>query len=209
VAAPTAGLHFTPQVLEALEQKEVGQLYVTLHVSAGTFLPVKSKDAAGHDMHSEQMIVTGAIIDRLLAHSGPVIAVGTTSMRFLESMYWLGVAAAKGDLSPHQSPGLDQFVPYQIDETGLPAPREALQALKAHLQALAHDHLMAETSIFILPGYRFRICRGLITNYHLPESTLMLLVAAFIGEDWRRVYEQALQQGYRFLSYGDSSLLLP
>ena len=209
VAAPTAGLHFTPEVLAALEEKGVEKDFVTLHVSAGTFQPVKAENALDHDMHAEQISVTQETLKQLLAHSPNVIAVGTTSLRLLESMYWFGVeiALAGRELPKNHDFRLAKLAPYEIDPQSLPSSQIAIELLLDHMRRHELTELVAETSIFIFPGYEFKVCKGLITNYHMPETTLILLVAAFIGEDWRRVYEEAMANGYRFLSYGDSSLL--
>ncbi len=203
VAAPTAGLHFTPRVFESLTEKKIATDFVTLHVSAGTFQPIKADTVTGHVMHAEQVIVTSENIRRLLA-SNEVIAVGTTSMRTLESLYWYGVRLID---DRNASFTITQDDPY----VGRPLPDTptALRAVERYMNANELSAITGETSIFIRPGYTFHVCRGLITNFHQPESTLIVLVAAFIGDDWRRVYNEALETGYRFLSYGDSSLLLP
>jgi len=208
VAAPTAGLHFTPEILAELAQKGFSTGQVTLHVGAGTFQPVKAEQMAGHAMHGEPFIVTPGLIQQLLAQQGrPVIAVGTTSLRTLESLYWLGAQLAQTKADKPNEPvqlHVSQWQPYEM--AGEVAVVEALQALLDHMQG---ESLHATTQLLIAPGYRFRVAQGLVTNFHQPESTLLLLVSALIGEHWRRVYEHALAQGYRFLSYGDSSLLLP
>ncbi|GAA4346871.1 S-adenosylmethionine:tRNA ribosyltransferase-isomerase [Hymenobacter saemangeumensis] len=212
VAAPTAGLHFTPEILEQLRQQGFGTAQVTLHVGAGTFQPVKAGQMAGHAMHGEPFVVSAGLIRQLQAQAGqPVIAVGTTSMRTLESLYWLGAglvrAAGRGSTPPDAALHVGQWQPYE--EGAEVAVAAALQALLAYMEQYTDGELRATTQLLIAPGYRFRIVQGLITNFHQPESTLLLLVAALIGEHWRQVYEHALAQGYRFLSYGDSSLLLP
>ncbi|MEL6591355.1 MAG: S-adenosylmethionine:tRNA ribosyltransferase-isomerase, partial [Bacteroidota bacterium] len=209
VAAPTAGLHFTEAVLDSLRQKNIAQHYLTLHVSAGTFLPVKQDEVVHHDMHSEQFVVSRALLERLISEKRKRIVVGTTSMRVLESLYWLGHAFAEGGI-PQQliSLRLDKLYPYYWLGQELPSLESCINALLAYMDQHDLEHLAGETEIFIMPGYPFRVCDGLVTNYHMPETTLILLVAAFVGEDWRRIYETALQNDYRFLSYGDSSLLL-
>lgn len=209
VAAPTAGLHFTPALLERLQAQGTGLEYVTLHVGAGTFLPVKATHAMDHEMHVEQIIVDRAQLERLRTAHGRLIAVGTTSMRLLESLYWLGHQAwqAPAQLDPGRPFLLPKDYPYR--HALLTPPAEALAALAAWMDGHGLTRWTGETQLLIVPGYTFRLCRGLITNYHLPASTLILLVAAFIGDDWRQVYQAALDAGYRFLSYGDSSLLLP
>jgi S-adenosylmethionine:tRNA ribosyltransferase-isomerase len=204
VAAPTAGLHFTKNVFDSLATHNIGTDYLTLHVSAGTFLPIKTDSVLDHQMHAEQITVTLANIRNLLRNK-TVIAVGTTAMRTLESLYWYGV---KLDYDREATFHIDQRDPYATYES-LPSKQEALRAVEDFMTAHQLDSITGDTSIYILPGYTFRMCAGLITNFHQPASTLIVLVAAFIGEDWRNVYEQAMKHGYRFLSYGDSSLLLP
>lgn len=203
VAAPTAGLHFTEAVLQNLRKKGFGLDYLTLHVSAGTFLPVKAENALDHAMHAEQMAVSRQNIENLIRHPA-VIAVGTTSARTLESLYWYGVQLAE---RPEADFVVGQRQPY---EAALDlSVTEAMQQVLAKMERDGLDTLTGETSIYLVPGYRYRVVRGLITNFHQPASTLMLLVAALIGEDWRKVYAEALGHDYRFLSYGDSSLLIP
>ena len=212
VAAPTAGLHFTPEILTELQARSFAIGHVTLHVGAGTFQPVKADHMADHPMHTEPIIVTAALLRQLLAHRpGPVIAVGTTSLRTLETLYWLGAGlllapapAAPGELL------VAQWQPYEQAEAAASiSPEAALLALLHYLEARGTDTLEASTRLLIAPGYRFRLVNGLVTNFHQPESTLLLLVAALLGPDWQAVYRHALAHGYRFLSYGDSSLLLP
>lgn len=205
VAAPTAGLHFTDDVLKSLHSKKISTDFLTLHVSAGTFQPVKTENALDHTMHEEQIIITKQNIELLLQKDRPVIAVGTTSMRTLESLYWFGVKLLK---DPNTSFSITQDDPYLHDQS-LPDKGTALRAVKALFDRKGADSITGTTSIYIYPGYTFQICKGLITNFHLPGSTLMLLVAAFVGDDWKRIYEEALNNQYRFLSYGDSSLLIP
>jgi S-adenosylmethionine:tRNA ribosyltransferase-isomerase len=217
VAAPTAGLHFTPEVLKNLSAKGVATDFLTLHVGAGTFQPIKHDDVWQHPMHAEQLIFTEANVQSLLRHLPRVFAVGTTSMRALESLYWYGVKlwVEKSRLIVPEPPyrgkefRIEKLYPYQFEGCPLPTAREALEAVLGEMQARGRTEIAGETEILMAPGYTFRIVKGLVTNYHLPGTTLMLLVAAFIGEDWRRVYQEALSQDYRFLSYGDSSLLIP
>lgn len=204
VAAPTAGLHFTEDVLQALKTKGIVTDYVTLHVSAGTFQPVKVQNAAEHTMHNEQVLVSRNNINNLLLGKF-IIPVGTTSMRTLESLYWYGVKLQE---NPEAIFTIQQHDPYQ-PHTSLPSTQHALEAVAAYMDRNQLDILTGETSIYIMPGYTFRICKGLVTNFHQPGSTLILLVAAFVGDDWKTIYEQAMTNDYRFLSYGDSSLLLP
>ena len=206
VAAPTAGLHFTETTLEALQRRGFGTHYLTLHVSAGTFQPIKESDATRHTMHAEQLLVTPEILETLLTTEGPIVAVGTTSLRTLESIYWYGVLLMQ---HPEAEFRIPQDLPYQIAAANLPTLPEAVEQVIRHLERNDLTHLVGETQLFIFPGYRFRVVQGLVTNFHQPGSTLILLVAALIGEDWRQVYAHALQHHYRFLSYGDSSLLLP
>lgn len=200
VAAPTAGLHFTEKVFQSLHDKNIQTEYLTLHVSAGTFQPVKAENATEHTMHAEQVVVTRDNVQQLLSQKTK-IAVGTTSLRTLESIYWYGVKL-KGDPT-------SEFVIRQEDAYQL-SPIHKTEALNAILNKMDREksnQILGETSIYILPGYNFKLIDALITNFHQPGSTLMLLVAAFIGEDWKKVYTEALGREYRFLSYGDSSLL--
>lgn len=210
VAAPTAGLHFTDKVMEELQSKDISTAYLTLHVGAGTFKPVKAETMDAHEMHAEQLYITKAFIEQLsdqIAQGKPVIPVGTTSMRSLESLYWLGVKLLQQPEATLQNLHIDQWFAYDAVDT--PEASAALQALLAFMDKHHTNHLHASTQIIIAPGYNFRICNGLVTNFHQPESTLLLLVSALIGENWRKVYQHAIENGYRFLSYGDSSLLLP
>lgn len=207
VAAPTAGLHFTAGMLSDLKKREIDSSTLVLHVSAGTFKPVKSAFMAGHDMHEEWMEISLPLLDQLLRHSGdPIIAVGTTSLRALESLYWLGLRVT---LDPSVGPDLlsvGQWEPYEVK--AFMNFKESLHNLREYL--IKHDlnALAVKTAIMIAPPYELRICSGLITNFHQPESTLLLLVSAVVGEKWRAIYQYALENNYRFLSYGDSSLLL-
>ena len=205
VAAPTAGLHFTERVLEKIRSKGIVTDFLTLHVSAGTFLPVKKANAVEHTMHSEQIIIHKNTIKDLLLEGKKIIAVGTTAMRTLESLYWYAVKLLE---EPGASFIIDQHFPYKSAGV-LPSPKEAAEIILATMEKKGLTELVGQTSIYIFPGYRFRICQGLITNFHQPESTLLLLLATFIGLDWRKIYQEALDKKYRFLSYGDSSLLLP
>ena len=204
VAAPTAGLHFTDGVLDNLRKKNIGIEFLTLHVSAGTFLPIKTENALDHTMHTEQVLIQKQTVERLLEEDKTVIAVGTTSLRTLESLYWCGVKLINDTTASFT---INKLEPYQLPQTF--TKHESLHAILKRMDRDNSDSIIGETSIFITPGYRFKICNGLITNFHQPSSTLMLLIAAFVGEDWKRIYAQALENKYRFLSYGDSSLLLP
>ncbi|MBC7448681.1 MAG: S-adenosylmethionine:tRNA ribosyltransferase-isomerase [Hymenobacteraceae bacterium] len=208
VAAPTAGLHFTPAVLAELATRGIESLHVTLHVGAGTFQPVKADEMAGHPMHGELISVSVAALQGLraaLVANRPLLAVGTTSARTLESVYWLGAHLAQGQ---PWAPVVAQWTPY-TPGAATPSALAAVDALLDHLHRTATLALVATTHLLIAPGYTFQMVQGLITNFHQPESTLLLLVAALIGERWREVYAHALAADYRFLSYGDSSLLLP
>ncbi|MCI4670321.1 MAG: S-adenosylmethionine:tRNA ribosyltransferase-isomerase [Bacteroidia bacterium] len=208
VAAPTAGLHFTPRVIRELNSKNIPQLEVTLHVGAGTFLPVKEEEVAKHDMHEEQLVIELEKIEALLAHDRQIIPVGTTAMRFLESIYALGALILEGEIN-------DISAPFKIPSFSLYDPKityskeQSLHAIVDLMKSRQVNRWIGETKIYILPGYTFRLCQGIITNFHMPETTLMLLVAALVGDDWKEIYQSALDEGYRFLSYGDSSLLLP
>ena len=204
VAAPTAGLHFTQEVLQNLEKQGIKQDFLTLHVGAGTFQPIKVENIIEHKMHNEQVVFTKKNIESLLANLGNIIPVGTTSMRTLESIYWFGVKFIKNDISPLL---IEKLYPYQHES--LPSTEESLKAILVEMEKKNVEEITAETEIFIFPSYQFKLCKGIITNYHQPESTLILLIAALIGKDWRNVYEEAMTKDYRFLSYGDSSLLLP
>jgi S-adenosylmethionine:tRNA ribosyltransferase-isomerase len=205
VAAPTAGLHFTTDVLNKIKAKGIETDYLTLHVSAGTFQPVKTENALEHTMHSEQVVITKKTIEHILSGKR-IIAVGTTSMRSLESVYWFGVNLLDNRESEFL---IGQTDPYRKRSLPVSTSTQSLHAVLKYLDDNHLETLIGSTSIFILPGYSFKICQGLITNFHQPGSTLMLLVAAFVGDDWRKIYESALENNYRFLSYGDSSLLLP
>ena len=196
VAAPTAGLHFTESVLADLHRRGIETDELTLHVGAGTFLPVKTADANEHTMHTEIIAVPRETIAHILAKLGSIVAVGTTSMRTLESLYFMGCKKS-GEVS--------QFEPY--DKEYKLSTGEALQSLLEWMDATGQDVLHAETQIMIKPGYTFHVVDQLITNFHQPQSTLLLLVSAFVGGDWRTIYDYALSHDFRFLSYGDSSIL--
>ena len=209
VAAPTAGLHFTPEVLAELDARGFEQEEVTLHVGAGTFRPVKSETIGEHEMHTEHFAVSRHVVERLLAKPEQVIAVGTTSVRTLESLYYIGCELAKGGAREDDGelPTVGQWAPYSGTADGT-TPQVALRAIVDYLDRRGVDRLWAATQIIIAPGYSFKIVRGMVTNFHQPQSTLLLLVSAFVGGDWRTIYEYALGHDFRFLSYGDSSLLL-
>ena len=207
VAAPTAGLHFTERVFEDLDKRGIERLFVTLHVGAGTFKPVKSETIGDHHMHEETVIVNRDAIARIaeaLEQGRPVIPVGTTSMRVLESLYWHGLTTVEQNAGALH---LRQWTPYETQENELPAV-EVLRLLIARLDQAGQSFVEGQTQLLIAPGYQFRIAGGLMTNFHQPRSTLLLLIAAWTGQDWRRMYEYALDNDFRFLSYGDGSLLL-
>lgn len=208
VAAPTAGLHFSEPVFDALHQNGVNLAFTTLHVGAGTFKPVKASTMAGHEMHAEFIEVDAAFLRQLL-QSPTVIPVGTTSMRTLESVYWMGVKAFHDTHVELTDLEITQWEVYDVLAAKAVDRNEALRALLHWMESRNMGQLIVKTSIIIAPGYMFRICDGLITNFHQPNSTLLLLVAALIGPDWKKVYAYALENDFRFLSYGDSSLLLP
>ena len=201
VAAPTAGLHFTENVLDRIRAKGIDTETVCLHVGAGTFLPVKSDNVAEHPMHSEPFVVRKSFIQSLIGGNKTVIAVGTTSVRTLESLYYLGVSCIENG----RPSTVEQWCPYTRDYAY--TLDESLEAIVKYLDENGLDELKANTRIIIVPGFRFRIVDMLVTNFHQPESTLILLVSAFVGGDWRTIYDYALGHGFRFLSYGDSSLL--
>jgi S-adenosylmethionine:tRNA ribosyltransferase-isomerase len=206
VAAPTAGLHFTPDVLNVIRERGLKPAEVTLHVGAGTFRPVKSEEIGEHVMHSEFISVRKEFLKDLLEHEGKVIAVGTTSVRTLESLYYAGVLLEMGN----DPAGLhvSQWMPYPEPNNMLPV-KKALTNIINYMDRNSLNTLVADTQIIIAPGYRFKIVDGIVTNFHQPQSTLLLLVSAFVGGDnWKKIYRHALDSDYRFLSYGDSSLLL-
>ncbi len=210
VAAPTAGLHFTTELLDQLQQKGLAQAYLNLHVGIGTFAPIKTESVMDHHMHSENFSVSIETLQQLAEHDASVIAVGTTSMRVLESLYWMGQKLALGTIDTNNPTlNLYQHEPYEMNQQTLVDRKKGLYLLLEFAQKNNLDRIKGATSLYIVPGYRFHMCEGLITNYHQPGSTLILLVAAFIGTDWRKIYHEALKNDYRFLSYGDSSLLLP
>lgn len=212
VAAPTAGLHFTPEVLAAIDARGIEREEVTLHVGAGTFKPVKSEEIGGHDMHTEHIAVQRSSIEALLRHGGEAIAVGTTSVRTLESLYYMGLRArqlmdAGQDTGEGEELHIEQWMPYNV--TATPTTVEALQSLLDYMMRHDMNVLHSSTQIIIAPGYEFHIVRRIVTNFHQPQSTLLLLVSAFVNGNWRSIYDYALNHDFRFLSYGDSSLLIP
>lgn len=205
VAAPTAGLHFTDRVFEALQQKNIERTFVTLHVGAGTFKPVQSEKVGAHDMHFEFMHVDVPVI-RQLAQATQIVVVGTTSLRTVESLYWLGL---KAQLNPTLRP--EQLMVEQWDPYDLPGERpptkEILELLAEYLESHGVEQLITKTQLMIAPGYDLRVANALVTNFHQPKSTLILLVSAIVGDDWRKIYNYALDNNFRFLSYGDGCLL--
>ena len=201
VAAPTAGLHFTQAVLDGIKTRGIETESICLHVGAGTFLPVKSTLVSEHPMHREPFVVSKKLLERLKGGEGPVIAVGTTSVRTLESLYYIGVNC----LENGKPADVEQWAPYTRDYSY--STEEALDAIARYLDQNRLENLVAGTRIIIVPGFRFRIVNHLVTNFHQPESTLILLVSAFVNGDWRCIYDYALSHDFRFLSYGDSSLL--
>lgn len=205
VAAPTAGLHFTEKVFGDIRQRGVKTAEVTLHVGAGTFRPVKSETLNDHEMHSEFISVRRSVIEQLLHHKGDVVAVGTTSVRTLESLYYIGLSLE--DNPEPETIRVDQWQPYETKDN-IVSKDKALANILAYMDRHTSDVLLADTQIMIVPGYEFRIVTGIVTNFHQPRSTLLLLISAFVGGDWKSIYTHALTRGYRFLSYGDSSLLL-
>jgi len=229
VAAPTAGLHFTETVFSKLSEKNIRKAYVTLHVGAGTFKPVKAEQMKDHEMHAEFIDVNFETIEQLIANvEKGIIAVGTTSLRTLESLYWIGVKTIRNPLVTAAGLQVTQWEPYVSDggteenksslenipkeytsggNTVLPSATESLQSLLEWMQKNNATRIITKTQIIIAPGYEFKIIRALITNFHQPQSTLLLLVSAIVGENWKKIYQYALANEYRFLSYGDGSLL--
>ena len=207
VAAPTAGLHFTDDVLRSIDNHGVEREELTLHVGAGTFKPVKSEDISGHDMHTEYISVTRATLERLISHDARAIAVGTTSVRTLESLYYIGVRLEANPEASEQQLHIDQWEPYDTNPT-IPSVK-ALRNITDYLKRNEMNTFHGSTQIIIAPGYDYKIVKMLVTNFHQPQSTLLLLVSAFVHGDWRKIYDYALGHDFRFLSYGDSSLLIP
>jgi S-adenosylmethionine:tRNA ribosyltransferase-isomerase len=206
VAAPTAGLHFTNEVLTDLSTKDIRAQEITLHIGAGTFQPVKSGLINQHPMHTEHFVLTMPLLKALIENKNTIVAVGTTTVRTLESIYWLGVKAFRKELNKIKQLHVNQWDGF--DQVNLNT-KEALNALYLWMENSGKDNLLASTAMMIAPGYTFRMTGRMITNFHQPRSTLLLLISAFIGEKWREVYEYALNNEFRFLSYGDSSILIP
>lgn len=207
VAAPTAGLHFTDSVLKAIDGRGIEREELTLHVGAGTFKPVKSAEIEGHEMHTEYICVHRHTIERLIAHGAQAIAVGTTSVRTLESLYYMGLRLARNPDLSEDGLHINQWEPYETAADI--SPVEALGHVLDYLDRHGLGSLHSSTQIIIAPGYKYKIVKMLVTNFHQPQSTLLLLVSAFVNGDWRRIYDYALAHDFRFLSYGDSSLLIP
>lgn len=213
VAAPTAGLHFTDAVLKDLDAHGIDREEVTLHVGAGTFKPVKSLEIEGHQMHTEYIVVHRRSLEKLIKHECRVIAVGTTSVRTIESLYYMGVHLLKHPEANEEDLHVKQWDPYELSEDGNLVdgitPMQAIQAIIDYLDRNGLEALHSSTQIIIAPGYQYKIVKMLVTNFHQPQSTLLLLVSAFLKGDWKKVYDYALSHDFRFLSYGDSSLLIP
>lgn len=213
VAAPTAGLHFTDAVLKDLDAHGIDREEVTLHVGAGTFKPVKSLEIEGHQMHTEYIVVHRRSLEKLIKHECRVIAVGTTSVRTIESLYYMGVHLLKHPEANEDDLHVNQWDPYELSEDGNLVdgitPMQAIQAIIDYLDRNGLEALHSSTQIIIAPGYQYKIVKMLVTNFHQPQSTLLLLVSAFLKGDWKKVYDYALSHDFRFLSYGDSSLLIP
>ena len=211
VAAPTAGLHFTPEVLQALDEHGIDREELTLHVGAGTFKPVKSEEIADHEMHTEYISVRRSTLQKLLEHDCQAIAVGTTSVRTLESLYYMGLKVLRNPDITEEQLHVSQWEPYEDsgELSVLSSPLESISALLAWMDRNQLAVLHSSTQIIIAPGYDYKIVKMLITNFHQPKSTLLLLVSAFVHGDWHKIYDYALGHDFRFLSYGDSSLLIP
>ena len=211
VAAPTAGLHFTERVLADIDARGIEREELTLHVGAGTFRPVKSEEIEGHEMHTEYIAVRRHTLERLIAYDGQAIAVGTTSVRTLESLYYMGLKVLENPDATEEELHVNQWEPYdgRWKKEEVRSKREVLQALLDWMDRRELSVLHSSTQIIIAPGYDYKIVKMLITNFHQPQSTLLLLVSAFVKGDWHRIYDYALAHDFRFLSYGDSSLLIP
>jgi S-adenosylmethionine:tRNA ribosyltransferase-isomerase len=205
VAAPTAGLHFTEEAISSLNNKGIHRTELTLHIGAGTFKPVKSDDISQHEMHCEHFFVTRKLIEELMMFDGKTIAVGTTSVRTLESLYWLG-AKLIHEPGNYIDMAAGQWDPYLNASNA--TLKDSMQALLDFLKKKDTDLLHGSTTLMIVPGYRFRVINGMITNFHQPGSTLLLLVAAYAGSNWKKIYKYAIEKEFRFLSFGDSSLLI-
>ena len=207
VAAPTAGLHFTERVLKSLDEYGIDREELTLHVGAGTFKPVKSEEIEGHEMHTEYISVNRRTIEKLIGHGGKTIAVGTTSVRTLESLYYIGILIHQNPEANQEELHVKQWMPYEPHP--ILTPVESLQEILSYLDRHGMEALHTSTQIIIAPGYEYKIVKKIVTNFHQPQSTLLLLVSAFVKGDWKKIYDYALSHDFRFLSYGDSSLLIP
>lgn len=203
VAAPTAGLHFTPELIQKLDSHGVKIDYLTLHVGGGTFQPIKTENVLEHPMHSEQIVITRQNIENLL-EGKKIAVVGTTSMRSLESLFWYGTKLEQNEEAIFR---IEKLFPYEVPENQHISLKKSMQNVLAYMDKKQIDMLAGETEIMIIPSYQFRVCEALITNFHLPSTTLMMLIGAFVGEKWREIYAEALANDYRFLSFGDGSLL--
>ena len=206
VAAPTAGLHFTNDVMKRLSQRDISLSEVTLHVGAGTFKPVKAEQIGEHEMHTEFISVTRNAVERMLNNKGQLVVVGTTSLRTIESLYYIGVKILNTNPTVSDSLLVEQWEPYE-ESNNVFTPQESLKGILKYMDDNSLDILVAATRIIIAPGYEFKFADGLITNFHQPQSTLLLLVSAFVGNDWKKIYDYAMEHNFRFLSYGDSTLL--
>ena len=209
VAAPTAGLHFTPEVLADIDARGIDREELTLHIGAGTFKPVKSEEIEGHEMHTEFISVRRDTIRKLIDHKGCAIAVGTTSVRTLESLYYMGLKVMRNPNLSEDQLHVAQWEPYEKVDDEVVGSMESLQALADWMDQHHLEVLHSSTQIIIAPGYDYKIVKMLVTNFHQPQSTLLLLVSAFVKGDWHKIYDYALAHDFRFLSYGDSSLLIP
>ena len=206
VAAPTAGLHFTPEVLAALKANDIGLEEITLHVGAGTFKPVQTATIGEHTMHTEYFAVHRHTIQRLLENLGQIVAVGTTSVRTLESLYYMGAMLDENPNATAEELVVRQWIPYEMKKDPISSADSILHILN-YMDRKHLDKLVSATQIMIVPGYTFRMIQGMITNFHQPQSTLLLLVSAFVNGNWKAIYDYAMEHDFRFLSYGDSSLL--
>jgi S-adenosylmethionine:tRNA ribosyltransferase-isomerase len=208
VAAPTAGLHFTENVFASFNEKNIGKAYVTLHVGAGTFKPVKANVLEGHEMHSEWIDVPIETIEQLIHNTGNIFAVGTTSLRTIESLYWMGIKTILHPSITTDALPIEQWNVYDppLCETDFSAST-ALESLLQWMKRNQLQRLFTHTQILIAPGYQYKVAKGIITNFHQPQSTLLLLVAAAVGDDWKKIYDYAMKNDFRFLSYGDGSIL--
>lgn len=207
VAAPTAGLHFTSNVIEAIHKKGIKTDEVTLHVGAGTFKPVKADNVSEHEMHTEYIVVNKSTIEQIIKNNCSVIAVGTTSVRTIESLYHIGVRLLQRDIQDEVSLSVTQWQPYE-NKNNISA-EDSLKAIISYMENNHIEQLKTSTQIIIAPSYEYKIVKAIVTNFHQPQSTLLLLVSAFVGSDWEKIYKYALNNDFRFLSYGDSSLLIP